>query len=504
MWIAGALLVSHGVASWLGKSWPREDEMAGRNTAAAAAAGSVNSSASMPMTLAGLQERVRQRAAEKQAAADELALHPWREQVAAARAKIPAGADLAALVKKGMEEARRLAPVGTDLQSWLEADGWDMVPLSAETCAAYALWLEQDPAAALRWFELNDHGSSTIRVRDEMKLWVQEGGRYRDLARLVAEYPQAAGALRQFAGEAAAQEGPQVLLDLAAGMSRFEDRVVLVYELLDRKKPVAGQIAGMLAVLQEGQGARILLESLSSRADFAENLEEIRTAGFPPGLLAECEKQFAAAQQKESSGADKTHDDERKEIQKTGSLTDQLREEVGLQWWNENYRCLPSSVYKALPEMYQWCQAARDGRIPLEEVMTRARAGWPAVAAQEEELRVLLAWQLMPERPLETLEWLQESGIERGKYPDLSKSHLSIEQISAVLQGYPGGYQLQGDEEIAAVSQLFSDWHGRDPQACLAALEKFPDERVREHASGMIAAVVAQKKTQREEGAGAR
>lgn len=265
--IAVALLASHGTALWLGRHSP-----AGRTAEAEAPASARKQAAADGGGLAAFLRHAKQ---QEEAGAEPEWDEPQTEDdlLAAAKAAIPADADVAAMVKA--------ATLDPDLE------------ISAATRAAFGLWADRDPVAALRWltewqrsaFHPYELKAEFIRHLHEAGL-AKLGGYLRAVPRagefLIPEFTMTPAKTRysRSGGQGGLFE-PGEILQAAATLDSPGERYSLLrccFRSMDQCTSNLARIRGML----DERNAAAFLGLIGGGPPSDGFLKELEDAGFPP------------------------------------------------------------------------------------------------------------------------------------------------------------------------------------------------------------------------------
>jgi hypothetical protein len=391
----------------------------------------------------------------------ELEKLPWPDQVAAARAKIPADADLPALVREGMAAAKASSEYA-----------------SAETVAAFGKWLGVDPDAALEFIGKANFGQSTDPFRFEIGDWLGQGKEAR-FGALVKRFPQAAWPLRQGAQALCRDRGADFALEMAANLEDPSDRLWLLHECFDAKQ-WQGHLARVPALLNDPGAVRHFLSSISGDADVAILLDEIRAAGFPPGDVAQVEKRIADRAE-EALNREREEERDRDEREESASA---LERELGLPKFSPFAGDTPSSeqqLEKLAPGFTDALADLCDGRQSMEDVLARVQRSWPPAAdpAVEEDLRRMIFDAAFTGDPLGTLRAARKAGWDCNQSAVNGLDRLSPEMALRVLTTHPDILEKEELEFFSLYSHRFESWQETDPETCRQALLAMPDEVVR-------------------------
>ncbi|MCW1925279.1 hypothetical protein OKA05_22150 [Luteolibacter arcticus] len=392
----------------------------------------------------------------------ELEKLPWPEQVDAARAKLPTDADFAALVREGMAAAKT-------------SRGY----ASAETVAAFGNWLGLDPDAALDFIGRASRRQRIDPFRFEIGRWLGQGNEHR-LDELVKRFPQAAWPLHQGAQELCHKRGADFALEMAASLTKPQDRLWLVDDCLDAKQ-WQGHLARVPAVLADPRVIRRFLSSISGDEDAAILLDEIRAAGFPPEDVAQAEARIARNEEYASNRKREEEKDRKQREESASALTRQL----GLAGTNPFDRDIPSEeqqLEKLAPGFTDALADLCDGRQSMEEVLALVQRSWPTAFSDPTvaaDLRSMLFDAAFITDPLGTLQEARATGRDFNQEAENQLDRLSPEMTIRVLTAYPEIIQEKEQAAFSLYFHRFKPWQNIDPEGCRHALLAVPDEVLR-------------------------
>lgn len=383
---------------------------------------------------------------------------PWEEQVAAARAKLPPGADLAKLVREGMAavEKTRDKP-------------------SAVTTAAFGKWLEADPDAALDFLGRASRYDLVSRLQEELEHWLAAGN-YPRLGEWIGRFPMAREALMGCAGYLAKMRGADFALEMAKGPLSPWDRINLLIEASPEQW--RGHLAQAAATLSPRDAASFLFEL--KREGKADLLDEVCGAGFPAEAVANFERALAREKEEETRLAESPLSQE--QTPRTPQpLEEQVRDAAADH--NQGFGTPPQDLKQVMPGFDDACADLRDGRLTVEQVVTQLQEAWPAAAnpTTANDLRILLFRIAFPTDPVAALQGTGAAGS-GPDFPGEARRYLNLlapELIARVLEAKPELFD-PADAKLADIFHInFSDWYQEAPQACVEALKHFPDENLK-------------------------
>lgn len=422
------LIASHGIALWLGS------QRVGNGSAGAAAP-----SAALPVS-AGIAE-LQRRSAQRQAAyANE---PPFRAGVEAARLNISPTADVAALVKAGAGDYR-------------EGDVPD------EVLAAYGIWMDRDPLAALRWLMEWDREGVTWSFGIEIIEHLKRAGPTK-----LGEYMRAAPGCRKQVLNMALwdlldESAPATRTDIVLGMPRLEDRLEWLTTQSASAESYQGQIARIRETLGH-HGSAMFLWHLSETFLTDSQLAEIRSAGFSAAALADCEER----QEKNRRW---------REEMKHFAAGDEPSRHEPLQLVASPIQS-SNIIWERFPEFKDWCRDAAEGRLTPDEIVSRVEPHLAPSTGLQERVRDIVRIQIFHSNPRLALEWIQASGGDvRGKIIEaLQHSGDSVAgEVRAEIAAQVFTDDLPADVAEGLVG-FYRDWQRSDAAACIAAINRLPE-----------------------------
>lgn len=427
--ITVGLALSHAAAWWLGCAFQDQPAVSSNRAPSPAADNPTQ------WTTAELLRRGREREAAREAKCEAEAEEedrPYAEKLAEAQAKIPPGTDLRDYLAKAL--ARRKWGEDPDMQA----------------IAAFGMWLERDPAAAVEWAGLTGRDIDLKVFTTELAHWLDASG-CRELGDFYKRFPLAVSLLLDAAKELAAEREPAQALAVAAAVPDPGERLRMINSIFfgEDPKSLQGQVAAVRAMLGEKECHRFLIDLLLRGGTQAEDLlDEIRAAGFSDLLLAKFE----------------------------GSLEEKRESDKEKERESQQDTALPP--LRDVPNTRELESAIASGRLAPEESIALIAKTWPEASTPEgaAEFRKSLADSLYSKVPLEMLHWLRECGTQEQwrkqfNYGFGGMSTLQPEQIEGVLAELPAGMEL-GESERNGISRRFQDWFGEDPDGYLAAAQR--------------------------------
>ena len=370
-------------------------------------------------------------------------------EVAAAKAKIPADADPAAMVMAGTKGQNEV---------------------SAETVAAFGLWIDRDPVAALRWFGTWDPKYASSDFDPELQRHLEAGG-LAMVDHYLQEAPLSRGCLFHEIKNTTEDRGPDFALDLAGGLSDPEDRLELLNTVFSDPEELKGKLAKIRGMLPDHE-ANALVEGLEDDDAYTGVAEELHQAGFPADLLASLDARHAP-EEEESTG---TEEDLKNDKELPRDMAERIRLEVAngrpdrLIYYDAEFR-------EMVPDFHHWCRELEEGRIPPQEVIARMQAVVPGSEALGDQLRSIVLQGSFGVNPRQALEWLRSTGGEwQESFRQLVRSagyHAPPELLESVVRDAYAGEEVPASVEDDIVG-AYGRWSDYDPQGCRDAMEKMP------------------------------
>ena len=436
------LAASHGAALWLGAQRGPVVETAEE---AAKAAGKAEGGG---LTLEALIERSRQpeKAGEEE---DDFGVRIQR-----AKDKILADADLEALVRAGTADPE--------------------AGLSAETVAAYGLWLDRDPVAAVRF-----HGKF-FRDRDysdfdgELQRYLERGGLPK-LQELVEAVPLAREQLINAASSVLYDLGRGEALEVVGRLKSPADRLELLKGVVVDSSEVKGSLAQIRGLLDKS-GAAAFLQQIESANGAADLLDEVRAAGFPAAALKSFEESIREGAE---GGAD------------FASPLPPVGNNISGNPWNfpitrNNIDAVlngrgqvrASLVGLDTSENEAVFAAASKGRMGSEEIYAAFKANNSNGQAGERDMvRIALDLGLRND-PVATLEWLRGTGgdwqaLLAEVIPDKRRDIAPEVLAELVTAAWKGG--SPPEDTLDRLSHSYARWFEADVEACSTSIRKLQD-----------------------------
>lgn len=450
------LLLSHAAAWQLG----RRAHGASTSTASAAAS-STQAHGDSGSSLADLVRAGREHEAAEQlkrAAAN----RPWPEEIAAARAALPADADIPALVRTGIATANgnREGP-------------------SAETAAAFGRWLELDPDAAIDFIGRGRGNWRAYALQCEMGRWLGEGNQHR-LDGLTKRFPRSWQTLVESAQILCKDRGPDFAVELASSLQERAYRMFLLTDCLPPEQ-WRGHLAKVPALFPEPQDACYFLDALMGKEGADVLLDEIRGAGFPPDVLAKLDASQAKRQEYARNRAREKEEDEKRRAANARPPTplEQQLSEAAEGGTGGDSDSLEKKLEKVVPGFAEACADLQDGRLSMAEVLAQVQKAWPPASDAEvtRELRGLLFRSAFAADPLGTL---QAAGEDFNDEAASGLNQLTPEMMVRVVTAHPGLLQGEEGEDYGWLCEhALDEWRAVDPEGCREALQRIPDEVLR-------------------------
>lgn len=379
-------------------------------------------------------------------------------EVAAAMAKIPEGADLAAMVKAG-------------------TTGQEEV--SAQTVAAFGLWIDRDAVAALRWFGTWDPGYATSDFDEELKRHLQAGG-LAMVDHYLKEVPLSRACLFYEIDNMAADRGNDFAVEVAAGLSDPDDRLELLNTVFDETEELKGNLAKIRSLLPDPE-ANALVKQLEENDAYTGMAEELRSAGFPAETLARLDARHAAQEEAEREYAEREKDED-DEKEPPRDMAERIRVEVA-DWRPDRFIYSDTEFREMVPDFSQWCTELQEGRVQPQEVIARLQAAIPGSEALGDPLRLIVLEKTFDANPRQGLEWLRTAGGDwKASFNYLvGSAGLSMppELLESVVRDAYAGEEVPTRLEDELV-RTYTRWAQNDPEGCEKAMRKMPEGSLRE------------------------
>ncbi len=445
--VIGLLVLSHGVALWLGMH---------RHAETPPAAGQGQAKTTTPASsLASLVEKGRALAAEDESGEDE---PDFRSQVDAARGKFPANADLRAILEKGVASP--------------------FADFSAETIAAFGTWLERDPAASLHWFSgfYREYGYSEFV--EELKSHFQRAGATSLQAWIAAE-PQIRSCLMECAAKSFGEQDGGRALQVAASLTSASDRAEFLKNAFS-KISMAGQLSSIRALLDR-DGALEFLDDITGAGN-AGLLDEVRGAGFPEAALRRFEEEVS----KEPEGKigrnniDAVLNNPNRAGQNFAIQRSDVADWTDISPYRTNVDSPVSNLNIGGPpdfagELHARREQLAEGRLTVADFAAWLESAGPPHPEREREILATVAAMGLDKDPRATLDYLQQADPEgwaqvvatRAEWQKLPPELLA-ELARQIPETDPTG------SGHASLLRSCIKWYGKDPQACMEAVQAYP------------------------------
>jgi hypothetical protein len=492
-----ALVASHGAALWLGKASPPSGVVSEVPLGAVPA----------PKQTGNLAAFLRGEEGGGRAEEEAEAAPGEGELVAAARAAIPADADVAAMVKAGAADP--------DLE------------LPPEILAAFGLWMDRDPVAALRWFAgWPGDGASTPGLVEEVGRHLGEGG-----AEHLALYLKEVPALRDFLIDEveliADRAEPEFTLRLAATLGSATDRLEVLsncfgFGSLDRMK---GHLAEIRRLLDDGAASEFLGTIGRVAGDDPELVSELERAGFPayaigqllaehwhrPGQYRTNADFISTVEGINLPGIPAATGNQITDIVTTGrsddgpigrssidavlnnpnrtpadsSLAEGIRKAVLGSW--DDQRVYPSE-WMVIGEIAGYEEGREDflrGKITAEEWCSILRDGVPEGADLANEIATLAFRACVEEDPRKAASLISAAMNGSQLLTGAAISSLSPEAFYSLARSVSGS-DAMSPEIVEIVGNRFASWSEKDPAVCADFIRDLPAGPLRELLAPMM------------------
>ncbi len=433
------LVASHGLAIWAGV----EARGQGKKAVSTPAAGH-----------AGVGEKIElsqyMRPEEPKAPKNNPAAIDWSARYEAALQSFPADADLAAIVRAGTADKNGI--------------------ITPETRAAFAVWMERNAEAALRW-QAAWYAANGSTLDEGLRRYVGSHP-VSDLDQLLRSVPEGRDTLLGAAVVLAKQEGADALARLATGLSSGSDRMWVLAVGLRSAEGLGPHLAAIRSGMDE-RAMREFLGNLGKLEHAGDLLESVRAAGFSEDAVRGFEKAVG--------------DNAESWRQKSMGVAELLRS-GGLGNRDTAYR-LESKLAAELPDFAGWCRDFGDARLTVDEVMSRMKEGMADSAGIDDPLRELLFRKLYPLDPTAAVAWLRENRKDwQGLVKQVSGDALnevSLEKLHKIADSM-SKEELEASGIQRCVMTRYDWWCQRDPVNCVAAVERLPDGEFKQQVRARI------------------
>ena len=358
------------------------------------------------------------------------------EEFAKFVAAIPADADVEALVKAG----------STDPENHV----------SRETEAAYAVWLDRDALAALRWHEAWERDKGSLSAFDASVRHFLNGHTTADVDRLLTDDPEAGRELLMPALYAAKRKGLADVVAFATGLSSGADRATVIDSGIRSLEGLGPHLPALCGAL-DPRGMREFLSDIGRLEHAADLSEAVHAAGFSEDSLKAFDETVAA-----SAEAWRL---------KSLPLADVIRE------GKADESSLGQALARDLPDFSEWVRDFADSRLSADEMFTRVKAALPGSTGMDPELRRFLFTPLFRTNPAVAIEWLKES--QRDAWQGTVKAalegsnNINFENLIDLSQSLPPG-EMEASGLKKAVRDKLYNWQDRDPLNSRAAVQQLP------------------------------
>ena len=487
LWIP-VIVASHGIALWLGRTTPAgEAPQANSAPIPSRPAKSSGLAAFLRTATPGDREEV------VEEEEDEDAL------LAAARAAIPTDADVAAMVRAGV--------VDPDLE------------VSPEMIAAYGVWVDRDPVAALRWLgEWLPDAESISELAAEVSRHLEEGG-VDHLALYLREVPAMREFLLNEAGEILDDKEPGFTLRLSATLDSMQDRLECLTGRFESYYSMSGHLAEIRGLLDDSSASAFLgsIRRMSARHGLL--VYELEQSGFPPFAVSRFEADHSAT----DAGQTRTDADFIGSMEEVGipgvpeatgtNITDIvttgsrgagdgfiIRNNIDAVLNNPNRTAaLPladrirndfdseismvvllfdSSELESIPSYAGSREQFMRGKITGEEWIARLQEGVPGSSDLRDEITALAFRACVGEDPRRAVSLLAAELPYQGMIMDLRI--MPPEVLLLVANRFSRDGELS-QEVMDPLTNRFITWSHEDPEACTAYVANLPAGPLREH-----------------------
>lgn len=438
---------THGMALWLGSRPKQEPDSPARTMELGSPAHVIASVTTWQDLLQ--KAKIRQEQDQERAAAA-----PSRDElIAQARASIPADADLEALVRAG-------CPGG------FEEDA------SAESMAAFGLWMDRDPQAALKWHR-GQYPNSNSFYGSEIERHFRNGG-LRHLEEYIDASPGSRDELIAYAGNVAAEDGGIGALALAFRLGSMDDRLKMVMRFVLPSDGFASRLPEIRGLLDDGHLASLMSVMGSEEEDLS---EAFRLAGFPEASILRYQRKFAFLEDRQARLAI----EEAEEASKPLATRIQNSESNWIRKMG-----YAQALLDEVPALEEWTRDFRDQRITASELYSRITGAISDGSQLDRELGTHFLDKNFSADPMGCTDWLKshrqdwQETLSLGLGWDGEQSfHGSIEGSCSPEEWLSLANSLEDEPQLAAAVELelsasYHNWHRENAGDCERHLRQQP------------------------------
>ena len=446
-WVILLLVASHGAALWLGAQRHGDAPVEKKEI-------------SSPVVAADGRAQFKD-LLERAAARDDDDGLDFEERIQAARERMPADADLLAILEAGTIDP-----------------GANFTP---ETVAALGVWFDRDAMAALHWLARFYEENEGSEFDTEITRYFSRGGidqlrRFIDAEPGIREYLIARAVEMLAEGEDEGKGGR--ILKVAGTLAAGADRVELLTGAFQDPDQLEGNLAAISAMLDRS-GAVAFLNEYGNRR-FTSLLDEVRAAGFPEAAV----RRFEEACHDEPKGKLG-----RNNVKMLPALTNADFIGSGSGTGSSILPPLPlptdDHAEELAEELAEWRQRVAMGRSTPAEFFAYLKSTKPAGPGGERDLVRTVLEAGLDSDPLGTVAWLRETGA--GWREELMRYHLGFlppEMMARLAVDFPEEDEL-AEEFRSGVQRDYRRWLAADREACWQSIEALPPGPMKELLMGL-------------------
>lgn len=379
-----------------------------------------------------------------------------------------------------IEQARARIRPEEDLAGIVtEAIGKGGIP-SAEVLAAFGLWLERDPAAALKEIQEQTTPGHWL-FRGEIVRHFQRQG-FAKLQHYIELAPKANRLLLITAYEALPEQGSAgSALQAAAGLTRQRDRLDFLSYGWNAEK-LRGHL-GQTVGLFDKAGAVAFLGGLQivSGTDVAALQEEARSAGFPPEALAALERNAKPSDWEAEGAAEKDRLARVREVPGffAETIAKEQAERGGIGFLQTRDVVRGDGWKVVAPDLGEWQTAVARGTLDPAGLYEKLMETVPGSEGISQPLLNSAALASFSVDPAKTMEWLQQV---RPDWMEVAEALVqatgsSSETVhcSEVYAASFGAYQELSESLLERLASSFLHQQSVDSSSYEAIYRQLPD-----------------------------
>ena len=344
---------------------------------------------------------------------------------------------------------------------------------SPETLAAYGVWLDRDPMAALEWMEdgpIQDPNLGYYRFQGEVGRHLGREGMSK-LQQYLDVIPKARRSLLFAAADPLRERKDAGLtVKAVAGLASQEDRLRLLAITGDENqfRNHLGEIRGLLE--KSASISFLAMLRLDKGTDVSALMEEAREAGFPPGALAALEENALPEEYEARKAATKS-------TETSISQSPRLFAEGIATEATKGFQPLDRRAGWGIvvPDYEEWRIDVARGVLDPAGFHDKLMQAIPGSGSIGEPVLATAAFASFKADPVKTLEWLQKT---RPDWLDMATSITSAyayELPPEVFATSFGRYQELPKPLLDRLGSSFLHFRSNDPAAYEAVFRALPE-----------------------------